>query len=215
MHELDRTYIVKIFQADHWLNRPLDMLSGRIRGDDDRLRGLRVEDRVWGYMRRCDNVEAVEELRGAEVRRIRSSEQLNDLDCPLKLGDTLILAEVKGKYIGRAPESFAKPEIVRRRWEENRGFLAKIDETAKAVAARKGDATFRGAMTGVRRILPVVLRPYPEWVPDLADEHWLRKPSRTDVGVPRVLTPQEFVEFLRSATEEEIAALPGSYVVKV
>jgi hypothetical protein len=215
MHKFGRTYIVDFFHADHWLNRPLDILSGHVRGDDARLKGLRVEDKVWEYMERSDTVEAANQLRGAEVRRIGRSEQLNDLDCPLRFGDTLILAEVKGKYIGRAPESFARPEIVRRRWEENRRFLAKVDETAVTLAARRKDATFREAMTGVRHILPVVLRPYPEWVPDLDDEHWLRKPTRTDVGVPRVLTPQELVEFLRSTTEEEIAVLPGSFVVKV
>jgi hypothetical protein len=70
-------------------------------------------------------------------------------------------------------------------------------------------------MEGVRRVLPVVVRALPEWIPGLEDRLWLRKPTRTDVGVPRVLTPEELREFLESATEEEIARLPGDYVAEV
>jgi hypothetical protein len=61
----------------------------------------------------------------------------------------------------------------------------------------------------------VVVRPYPEWVPDLADEHWLRKPSRPDVGVPRVLTPPELREFLEIVDPDTLANLPGGFVVNL
>ncbi len=76
--------------------------------------------------------------------------------------------------------------------------------------------TFRQKLEGVRRVLPVVVRPYPEWIPDLAEEFWLRKPTKPDdIGVPRILTPKELKEFLESTSEEEIAHLPSNYVVDV
>jgi hypothetical protein len=52
-------------------------------------------------------------------------------------------------------------------------------------------------------------------VPDLVDEHWLRKPSRPDVGVPRVLTPPELREFLEIVDPDTLANLPGGFVVNL
>jgi hypothetical protein len=113
----------------------------------------------------------------------------------------------------RAPEAFASPDLVRRRWEENLKFLEKIDRTAKLLVLRKADGTFRVALEGIRYVLPVVVRPYPEWIPSLADEHRLRKPSIPDVGVPRVLTPPELKQFLESTATNTIANLLGEFVV--
>ena len=86
---------------------------------------------------------------------------------------------------------------------------------ARALAACRKDGTFRADMKGIRRVLPVVVRPMPEWIPDLEDAHWLRKPTKTDVGVPRILAPEELKDSLESTCEEEIAGLPGGYVVEV
>ena len=58
-----------------------------------------------------------------------------------------------------------------------------------------------------------MIRPYPEWVPDLEDVHWLRKPSKPDPGVPRVLTPPELKEFLENTTADELANLPGGFMM--
>lgn len=213
LHKFGDSYVADLFHADHWLNRPLDMLHNRMRGTAGDLKGGRVEDRVWDYMGNSEKIEPVEALRNTSIRAAGKKEVYNDLDCPLRIGDVLILAEVKGKYMARAPEAFAHPDIVRRRWKENRKFLRKIDRTAELVALRKEDDTFRVGLEGVRFILPVVVRPYPEWVPDLADEHWLRKPSRPDVGVPRILTPPELKEFLEGTPADGIANLPGGFVV--
>jgi hypothetical protein len=125
------------------------------------------------------------------------------------------LAEVKGKYLGRAPEIFAEPRLVKARWEENRELIEKVDDAARALVARRKDGTFRKGMEGIRRVLPVVLRSLPEWIPSLEAGLWLRKPTRTDVGLPRVLTPEELRDFLEATTEEEIVNLPGGYVVEV
>lgn len=208
-------YVIDLFYADHWLNRPLDMLNAKMQGGAGDLKGRRVEDRVWDYMGRSEEIEAVEGLRNAWVRSIGKNEQYNDLDCPLKVGNVLVLAEVKGKYMARAPEAFARPDLVDRRWKENLRFLKKIDETARLLALRKEDGTFREAMKGIRYILPVVIRPYPEWIPDLEDGHWLHKPSRADVGVPRVLTPPELKEFLENTSTDELANLAGEFIVDI
>lgn len=213
MHKFGATYVADLFHADHWLNRPLDLLNDQMRGAAGELKGQRVEDRVWDYMRNSEKIEPAKELRGARIRVMGSKNLYNDLDCPLKVGDVLVLAEVKGKYMARAPESFARPDLVRRRWEENVKFLRKIDQTAELLALRKEDGTFREAMKDIRYILPVVVRPYPEWIPDLEDKHWLRKPARPDVGVPRILTPPELREFLENPSTDALANLPGGFVV--
>src|SRR5215217_599985 len=146
MHKFGLAYVVDLFHADHWLNRPLDMLSAEVRGDEGRLKGRRVENRVWAYLVGSDKIEPVEALRNAPVRSAGKNEQYNDLDCPLKVGDVLVLAEIKGKYMGRAPEAFSRPDVVERRWKENLRLLEKIDKTARLLALRRGDATFREAM---------------------------------------------------------------------
>jgi hypothetical protein len=184
-------------------------------GELGHLKGKRVEDAVWDYMRRSEKITPVEELRNTNLRLLPGSKKKStDIDCPLRIGDNLILAEIKGKYLGRAPESFTVPALVKKRWEENRDLLEKVDAAARALVVRRNDGTFREGMKGVRRVLPVVVRPLPEWIPSLEDGLWLRKPTRTDVGVPRILTPREPKYFLESATEE-IADLPGGYVVEV
>jgi hypothetical protein len=209
-------YIADLFHADHWMNRPVDLLAGKMRaGELGHLKGKRVEDAVWDYMRRSEKITPVEELRNTNLRLLPGSKKKStDIDCPLRIGDNLILAEIKGKYLGRAPESFTVPALVKKRWEENRDLLENVDAAARALVVRRNDGTFREGMKGVRRVLPVVVRPLPEWIPSLEDGLWLRKPTRTDVGVPRILTPREPKYFLESATEE-IADLPGGYVVEV
>ncbi len=217
LHKFGKTYIADLFHADHWINRPLDLLAGKMRsGAAGDLKGKRVEDAVWDYMGRSDRITPVEDLRNAALRLLPgAAKRSTDIDCPLRVGETLVLAEVKGKYLGRAPEIFAEPRLVRARWEDNRGLLQKMDDAARALVARRNDGTLRKGMEGIRRVLPVVLRPLPEWIPALDDELWLRKPTRTDVGLPRILTPEELRDYLESAAEDEIADLQGGYVVEV
>ena len=215
LHRFGQLYITDLFHADHWLNRPLDLLADQMRGEAGDHKGKRVENRVWEYVKQSDAVVAVGELRNRWVRRLETGTQYNDLDCPLRLGSTLILAEVKGKYIGRSPEALVSPKLVERRWNENQKYLKKIDKTAEILAVRREDSTFREGLQGIRRILPVVIRSHPEWIPSLDGDYWLRKPTKTDIGVPRILTPRELKEFLESTTEEEIADLTGGYVVEV
>ena len=216
LHKFGKTYVADLFHADHWINRPLDLLAGKMRaGESGKLKGKRVEDAVWDYMRRSEKIEPVEELRNANLRLLPGAKKRStDIDCPLLVGDTIVLVEVKGKYMGRAVEAFADPRLVQKRWEENRELLEKVDDGARALVERKNDATFRKGMEGVRRVLPVVVRPLPEWVPSLDDDLWLRKPTRTDVGLPRVLTPEELREFLEGATDGGMPDLPGGYVVE-
>lgn len=133
---------------------------------------------------------------------------------PLTVGSTLVLAETKGHRLHYETEAVDR-RFLRERWEDARSYLEKADRTAELVKEMRDREDLRETLAGVERILPVLCRPYPEWVPSDDRRYWLRPPAEGDRGVPRVLTPLELKEFLESRTEEEIAALPGGYVVRL
>ena len=54
-----------------------------------------------------------------------------------------------------------------------------------------------------------------QWIPGPDEGYWLRKPTKTDICVPRVLTPREHRELLERTAEKEIIDLPGDYVIEV
>jgi len=218
LHRFGRTYSFDLYHADHWLHRLMDLLArGMRRGAEANAAGRRVEEQVWRFFEASEGIDTVGGLRGLVVEP-RKGHDADDLDCPLQVGSTLILAEVKGERLHYETEA-AERRFVRERWEGGGGrkgsreYLEKIDDTARKVAERRKEDEFRRPMTGVKRILPVLCRPYPEWIPDPNERHWLRPPSENDTGVPRVLTPAELRNFLLEASEESLDALPGGYVV--
>lgn len=157
-------------------------------------------------------VERVEDLRNYVVERKKGQD--DDLDIPLRVGNTLVLAETKGHRLHYETEAVDR-RFLQERWEDVRGYLEKADRTAERVAGMRDHEDLREALAGAERILPVLCRPYPEWVPTEDSRLWLRPPAEGDRGVPRILTPLELKEFLESTTDEEIAGLPGGYVVRL
>ena len=142
LHKFEDTYLIDFFHADHWLNRPLDMLASKMSGREGSLKGSRVEDHVWEYMRGSSKVQTIEKMRGMKVRKRGKRDEFNDLDCPLRLGDTLILVETKGQLLQYPAEVWDRA-AVEMRWEANVRFIRKIDETARVVAERHQDEGYR------------------------------------------------------------------------
>lgn len=213
LHRFGDVYLVDFFHADHWLHRPLDLLSNRMGGGSQGdAKGTRVEEAIWDYVGDSDAIQPLEELKNLKIRV--KGRDFNDLDCPLRVGDTLVLVEAKGKLLRYFAETVNR-ESVRKRWEENRQYLEKIDETARLVAQRKNESNYRKGLKGIIRVLPVVCRPYPEWIPQTEQRYWLRQPSQNDPGVPRVLTPTELKEFLEDTDSASLARLPEEYRVEV
>jgi hypothetical protein len=126
-----------------------------------------------------------------------------------------MLVEMKGHRLHYESEAVDR-RFIQDRWNNSRAYLDKADRTARKVAGMLDDhEDLREALAGVERILPVLCRPYAEWVPSTDPRLWLRLPAPGFRGVPRVLAPLELKEFLESATEEEIASMPGGYVVSL
>jgi hypothetical protein len=212
LHRFGEVYLVDLFHADHWLHRPFDLLASKMSGREGGAKGTRVEEAVWQYTSESDAIQPVEELKNLKVRV--EGRDFNDLDCPLRVGDTIVLVEAKGKLL-RYPAEAVDRESVVKRWEENTKYLKKIDATAQVLAERKNQPGYRDGMKGVRRILPVVCRPYPEWVPELDPRYWLRLPTVHDPGVPRILTPPELKRYLEGVDEDVLRGLPRECAIEV
>ena len=214
LHRFGRTYALDLMHADHWLHRIMDLLANKTReGKQASLKGKRVEEQIWGFFGDSPTIERIEDLKGYVIEHKKGKDE-DDLDCPLKVGSTLVLAETKGHRLHYETESVGR-RFLEERWKDTHGYLDKIDETAKKVAERQHEKDLRERLNGVERILPVLCRPYPEWIPSSDREYWLRPPTRDERGVPRILTPKELKEFLESATDDEIAQLPGEYMVRL
>lgn len=198
--------------ADHWLHRIMDLIAGRTgRGRQASLKGDRVEDQIWDFFGGSRAAKRVDDLRNYVVERKKGQD--DDLDVPVKIGTTLVLAEAKGHRLHYETEAVDR-RFLEERWESVRDYSKKADRTAERVAGMRDHEDLRGALAGVERILPVLCRPYSEWIPDEDPRFWLRPPAEGDRGVPRILTPLELKEFLESTADEEIAGLPGRYVVR-
>jgi hypothetical protein len=213
LHRFGRIYALDLMHADHWLHRIMDLIASRTgRGRQASLKGDRVEDQIWDFFGDSRAVERVDELRNYVVERRRGQDD-DDLDVPLKVGTTLVLAEAKGHRLHYETEA-VDCRFLEERWESVRDYPEKADRTAERVAGMRDHEDLRDSLVGVERILSVLCRPYPEWIPTEDPRFWLRPPAEDNRGVPRILTPLELREFLESASNDEIAALPSVYVVR-
>src|SRR5215218_183406 len=212
LHRFGRTYVLDLMHADHWLHRVMDLIASRTgKGTQASLKGNRVEDQVWTFFGGSATIERVDALRNYVLERKKGQDD-DDLDVPLRVGSTLVLAETKGHRLHYETEAVDR-RFLQERWEDVRGYLDKADRTTRRLAGMRNHEDLREVLAGVERILPVLCRPYPDWIPNEDSWLWLRPPGRNARGVPRILAPLELKEFLESTTDEEIADLPGGYVV--
>jgi len=156
LHRFGRVYAADLYHADHWLHRLMDLLARGMRsGSAADAAGRRVEEQVWRFFKDSEGIETVKELRGLVIEQSKGQDA-DDLDCPLRVADTLILAEVKGERLHYETEAVER-RFVKERWEGDgegrkgsREYLDKIDDTARKVAERREKDDFRGPMTGVK-----------------------------------------------------------------
>ena len=94
-------------------------------------------------------------------------------------------------------------------------FLEKIEETAEMVAQPHKQPNYKEGMNGIKRILPMVCRPYPEWIPSAEMRYWPQKPNENSRGVPRILTPQELKLFLEDTSASSFTAFSPEYMVEI
>lgn len=218
LHRFGRFYAADLFHADHWLHRPLDLLANKMEGEQSLAKGKRFEGRLWEYLESLGTLRPVPELRGRAIYRTARSagDAANDLDCAFALGRVLILIEAKAQLL-RYPAEAMYHNAVQHRWEESKRYLEKIEDTARLLAAQRSRPSFQRGMDGIAYILPLVCRPYPEWVHSLDGAYWLRKPNRAvgDSGVPRVLTPGELRDFFASMDEERLIATASTHLAQV
>jgi hypothetical protein len=62
-------------------------------------------------------LECVETLKGYVVERKKGQDEDDDLDCPLRVGSTLILAEAKGHRMNYETEAFDR-RVLAERWDD-------------------------------------------------------------------------------------------------
>jgi hypothetical protein len=109
-------------------------------------------------------------------------------DAAFESGDLLIVIECRVKA-----RSFAIERGDRHALQLRRDFIEKalsdIDEKADWIQQHPVGTNFD--IRNFRRILPVAVTPFEEFIPSLADRYWIRR------DLPRVLTPDELRKALR------------------
>jgi len=213
LHRYDYGYAVDLFHADHWLHRPLELLVGGTKGKQTAAKGRRFEKKLRDFLGRIDSVRVVDGLQGKTIVR-SNGEYQDDLDCVFVRGSVMILVEAKAELLRFPAETYYR-KAMEDRWNTSKRYLNKIDATATMLASQYKDLKLQEYLSGVRHFLPLVCRPYPEWIPLLEDNLWLRKPENGDPGMPRILTPRELYNLLSQTTDDEFIrmVLPHSLVV--
>lgn len=208
--------VADLFHADHWLHGPMDLLAEAMKGGTEGTeKGDRAEDQVCDYMGEAPGLTVVSALRKPNVKRImHEGVDLGDLDCPVRLGSTLVVAEVKAYALDYAIDSVERAAL-QGRWRENQCFLDRVDRKARAIARDHKGKHYDKHLKGIRRVLPVVCRPYPEWVPAMERRYWLASPTQAEPGIPRVLTPKELRDLLQNGGEEGLTSLAGEHLIAV
>jgi len=135
LHRFGRTYVLDLMYAYHWLHRVMDLIASRTgKGTQASLKGNRVEDQVWNFFGGSATIERerVDALRNYVLERKKGQDD-DDLDVPLRVGSTLVLAETKGHRLHYETEAVDR-RFLQERWEDVRGYLDKADRTARRLA---------------------------------------------------------------------------------
>jgi hypothetical protein len=111
------------------------------------------------------------------------------IDAAFALGDTLVIVECKalGRSLGFERGDRRAIEFRNRKLD---GFLRDVDDKARWLAAHPGGPTQAYTLQSFRRIVPVVVTPFAEYIPSLEPRYWLVE------DLPRVLTPSELKDAL-------------------
>ncbi len=131
-----------------------------------------------------------------------------EVDVPLRLGRVLIAVQTWAREVDpRISEG--EPRAMKRRWDKAKEKLGSTDRYYTDYLLSHPDGRRRMEDENPRYVLPVLCGPFTEPVASLEPEFWLRHPSarssdEVEKAVPRILTPEELLGFLGTATEQEL-----------
>lgn len=156
--------------------------------------------------------EALENLirKGKSSLPVKECKALNgtkkQIDAAFSVKDTLIIGECKaiGKSIAY---DRGDPVAIEFRKEKIDGALKAVDEKAKWLADNPVGTNYD--IRSFRRILPIVITPFVEFIPSLDVYYWISK------DLPRVLMPSEVNKVLeKKIVEQAVMSLTNTFPIR-
>ena len=122
-----------------------------------------------------------------------------EFDAAFQIGKVLLIVECKAnaRSIAYDRGDLSALKYRRRAFEE---ALEQVDEKAKWLTTHVKGTNYN--ISKIEAILPVVVTPFREFMPSLADRYWIRP------ELPRVLIPQELEEFLGTQCRDCHSEIP-------
>jgi len=123
------------------------------------------------------------------------------IDAAFEIGETLVIAECKAVGISFGVER-GDPQAISYRLAVVNRALKEIDDKAKLLSANPIGRNYD--VTRFRRITPIAVTPFVEYIPSLAEHYWLSK------EIPRVITPWELRNVLKGGVLDSPAILTSN-----
>jgi hypothetical protein len=134
-----------------------------------------------------------------------------EIDIPLRFGKVLIAVQTWAREVDLRIAA-GDYRAMKRRRNLAKSKLKSTDQhyTDYLLGHREGRQHM--VERGFQYVLPVLCGLYTEPVASLKPKYWLRHPSmfsldEVEKAIPRILTPDELVNFLTTATEQELSAI--------
>lgn len=168
-----------------WIIRMLYNLFYEVKIDDQRFKGTILENLV--------------QSKDSTLPRGRCKafdESTKQIDAAFPIGNTLLIVECKAK--GKSFGFFRGDEkAINFRNEFIRDSLTSVDSKAKWLASNPCGKNYD--IRKFKHIVPVVVTPFPEYIPSLDTWFWLED------RIPRVLTPRELKQKISDGTMEKVS----------
>ena len=168
-----------------WIIRMLYNLFYEVKIDDQRFKGTILENLVQSK----DST-----LPRGRCKAFDGSTK--QIDAAFPIGNTLLIVECKAK--GKSFGFFRGDEkAINFRNEFIRDSLTSVDSKAKWLASNPCGKNYD--IRKFKHIVPVVVTPFPEYIPSLDTWFWLED------RIPRVLTPRELKQKISDGTMEKVS----------
>lgn len=162
--------------------RSLFDLVGTASGDHANLRGRRFEDDVCALLRATFPQASVWKA-GRRVRFVDGT--IREVDLALIIGNVMLLLECKA--FAQRDAGAPTRSGVASRWRSLCDALQQVDQLALKLRTTSTRA-HEPLLSSVEWIVPCVITPAVEWIPETRDEFWLNE------SVPRICTMGEVLE---------------------
>ena len=172
----------------HNLFEPLASLGGTAGA----LKGHDFESEVAGLIER-EVAEARIEWKNLVVGK--GTDKHRELDIGVSKGGVLFVADCKANNVAPAFDR-GDPQAIFNREEILRRNLRSVDSAARMLAEDPPEGF--SLPPAVQAVVGVVIGPFPEYIPERGEAMFLEE------RVPRVVTPEEFVQFLSACEVSEV-----------